>query len=83
MTLLTSGERELTLEGPGLEALGPALESLARIDERAHRIVEMRYFGGMTIEEVGEVLELSPATVKRDWQKARGFLLQALEQADS
>jgi RNA polymerase sigma factor (TIGR02999 family) len=64
---------------PDLQSLGEALESLARIDERAHWVVEMRYFGGMQIEEIAEFLEISPATVKREWQKARAFLLHALD----
>jgi RNA polymerase sigma factor (TIGR02999 family) len=64
---------------PDLQSLGEALESLARVDERAHWVVEMRYFGGMQIEEIAEFLEISPATVKREWQKARAFLLHALE----
>ena len=41
----------------------------------------MRYFGGMEIEEIAEFLEISPATVKRDWQKARAFLLHSLREA--
>jgi RNA polymerase sigma factor (TIGR02999 family) len=81
------GERQLTLntavgnqafDEPQLESLDDALKSLERVDERAHRIVEMRYFAGMEIEEIAEFLEISAATVKRDWQKARAFLLQAL-----
>lgn len=60
-----------------LEALGSALDALARIDERAHRIVEMRYFGGMEVDEIAEVLDISAAAVKRDWEKARAFLLNS------
>jgi RNA polymerase sigma factor (TIGR02999 family) len=63
---------------PDLLCLGDAMESLQRIDERAHWVVEMRYFAGMEIEEIAEFLQISPATVKRDWQKARAFLLQSL-----
>ena len=44
----------------------------------AHRVVEMRYFGGMEIEEIAEVLSISPATVKRDWNKARAYLLHSM-----
>ena len=54
------------------------MESLHRVDERAHWVVEMRYFGGMEIEEIADFLDISPATVKRDWQKARAFLLQVM-----
>ena len=64
---------------PDLLSLGDAMESLHRIDERAHWVVEMRYFGGMEIEEIADFLEVSPATVKRDWQKARAFLLQIMQ----
>ena len=51
-----------------------------RIDARAHRVVEMRYFGGLEIEEIATFLELSPATVKRDWTKARAFLLHSISE---
>jgi RNA polymerase sigma factor (TIGR02999 family) len=77
VTLVTS-EMALAQEAPDVEALDEGLRRLARIDDRLHRIVEMRYFGGLSIEEIGEVLELSPATIKRDWQKARAFLYRAL-----
>jgi len=77
---LNTGIAGHVLQEPGLLALGDALESLARLDERAHWVVEMRYFGGMEIEEIAEFLEISPATVKRDWQKARAFLLQSLSE---
>ena len=81
------GERRLTLNtsvedqsftDPQLESLDDALKALERIDERAHRVVEMRYFGGMEIEEIAAFLEISPATVKRDWQKARAYLTHEL-----
>lgn len=61
-----------------LEALDAALEELARLDPRQGRIVELRYFGGLSIEETAAVLDLSPATVKRDWTLARAFLHQRL-----
>jgi RNA polymerase sigma factor (TIGR02999 family) len=66
------------LRDPQLESLGDALESLERIDERAHRVVEMRFFAGMDIDAIADFLEVSPATVKRDWLKARAFLLHAI-----
>jgi RNA polymerase sigma factor (TIGR02999 family) len=66
------------ISDPQLETLGDALESLERIDERAHRVVEMRFFGGMDIESIAGFLAISPATVKRDWLKARAFLLHAI-----
>jgi RNA polymerase sigma factor (TIGR02999 family) len=79
MLTLNTGVAEQAIAEPELELLGDALESLERIDERAHRIVEMRYFGGMEIEEIAEFLAISPATVKRDWTKARAFLMHAMK----
>jgi len=76
---LTAHDPEAQPPAPEVEALDAALQQLARIDERAHRIVEMRYFAGLSIEEIAKVLETSAATVKRDWQKARAFLYKALK----
>lgn len=61
-----------------LIALDAALEALARRDAQQARIVELRYFGGLSIEETGEALGISPATVKRDWTFARAWLLREL-----
>jgi RNA polymerase sigma factor (TIGR02999 family) len=57
-----------------LIALDEALASLALLDPQQSRIVELRYFGGLTIEETAEFLRISPATVKRDWNTARAWL---------
>jgi RNA polymerase sigma factor (TIGR02999 family) len=59
--------------------LDRALHKLAAFDARQSQIVELRYFGGLSVEEVAEVLSLSPATVKREWQMARAWLLRALQ----
>ncbi len=59
--------------------INEALEELATIDERLVRVVEMRYFAGMTEEQVAEALELSRRSVARDWEKARLFLAAALD----
>jgi RNA polymerase sigma factor (sigma-70 family) len=59
-------------------AIDDALESLAEIDANQARIVELRYFTGMTIEETAEILGLSSATVKREWALARAFLHREL-----
>jgi len=59
-------------------ALHAALERLAAIDPRQARLVECRYFGGLNIEETAEVLEISPATVKREWVIARAWLRREL-----
>ena len=58
--------------------LDQALVDLARLSERQARVVELRYFGGLTIEETGEVLGISPVTVKRDWATARAWLYREL-----
>jgi len=59
-------------------ALDEALERLAAIDPRKARIVELRYFGGLTVEETGSFLELSPITIKREWLKAKAWLYNEL-----
>jgi RNA polymerase sigma factor (TIGR02999 family) len=59
-------------------ALDDALKGLAEIDPQQSRIVELRFFGGLTIEEVAEVLHLSPATIKREWTTARAWLYHEL-----
>lgn len=64
--------------GIDIEALDSALEALERLDPDKARIVELRYFGGLTIEETAEALDLSPATVKRHWQVARTWLFETL-----
>jgi RNA polymerase sigma factor (TIGR02999 family) len=61
-----------------LLALDEALNELAEIDPEQGRIVELRYFGGLTIEETAEVMKTSPATIKREWAMARAWLHQAL-----
>lgn len=64
--------------GIDVAALDGALEALERFDAEKARIVELRYFGGLTIEETAEALGSSPATVKRHWQVARTWLHDAL-----
>lgn len=76
---LVTGERQAVFKEQEVDALDSALKLLKRVDARCHQIVEMRYFAGLTIEEIADVLELSPATVKRDWHKARTFLLDTLQ----
>jgi len=58
--------------------LNEAIDSLAEIDPRKARVVELRYFGGLSVEETAEVLGVTPARVKRDWQKARTWLYGVL-----
>jgi RNA polymerase sigma factor (TIGR02999 family) len=57
-----------------LLALDEALERLSALDERQARVVELRFFGGLSVEEAAEVLSLSPATVKREWSMAKAWL---------
>ncbi len=59
-------------------ALDEALGELARVDPRKAKVVELRYFGGLTVEETAEVLQVSPETVMRDWKVAKLRLLAAL-----
>jgi RNA polymerase sigma factor (TIGR02999 family) len=61
-------------------ALDEALEALAQVDERKSRVVEMRFFGGLSIEETAEVLSVSRETVKRDWTFAKMWLLRHLRE---
>ena len=61
-------------QGADIIALDDALNSLSERDGQQAQIVEMRYFGGLTIEETAEVLKISPATVKRDWNMAKAWL---------
>lgn len=63
-------------------ALDEALTRLALLDERQARVVECRYFAGMSVEETGTALGISPATVKRDWTLARAWLNRALVTGD-
>jgi RNA polymerase sigma factor (TIGR02999 family) len=64
-----------------LIALDDALTNLAKLDERKSRIVEMRYFGGLSVEETAEVLKVSVATVDREWRRARAWLFSELNNA--
>jgi RNA polymerase sigma-70 factor (ECF subfamily) len=64
--------------GVDVLALDEALDVLARIDGRKSRVVELRYFGGLNIEETAEVLGVSVDTAKRDWRMARAWLIAAL-----
>ena len=59
-------------------ALDEALTDLAAVDPRQSKVVELRYFGGMSVEETAEVLEVSAVTVMRDWRAAKAWLLRAI-----
>jgi RNA polymerase sigma factor (TIGR02999 family) len=64
--------------GSQLVALDDALDELARLDPRKAKVIEMRFFGGLSVEETAEVLKISPETVMRDWKMARAWLMRAL-----
>jgi len=71
---LSKADRQAEERDVNLLALGDALRRLEAFDPQKSRIVEMRYFAGLTIEETAEALRISPATVKRDWSMARAWL---------
>ncbi len=74
-------EDSLAIQGqPGLDlvALDDSLKALAAIDPRRSQVVELRFFGGLSVEETAEVLKVSPETVHRDWKLARAWLLREL-----
>jgi RNA polymerase sigma factor (TIGR02999 family) len=70
----------LGAQARGIEilALNEALDSLAKIDARKARVVELRYFGGLSVEETAEILGATPVRVKRDWQRAKAWLYAVL-----
>jgi RNA polymerase sigma factor (sigma-70 family) len=61
-----------------LVALSDALSALATFDTRMGQVVELRFFGGLTVEETAEVLNVSPETVMRDWKTAKAWLLREI-----
>lgn len=63
-----------------VEALDGALTALSKIDPRKSRVVELRFFGGLSVEETAAVLEISEETVKRDWRAAKAWLFRELTQ---
>ena len=78
---VTLDESLLSAAPPDIDvlALDEALTRLAALDPEQARIVELRYFGGLTVEETGEVVGVSPATVKRQWAMARAWLKRAVD----
>jgi RNA polymerase sigma factor (TIGR02999 family) len=82
---LTLDDAVLAAPDPGrgidLTALDDALNQLEALDPQQARIVELRYFGGLTVEETADAIGVSPATVKRHWTLARAFLKRALDGA--
>jgi RNA polymerase sigma factor (TIGR02999 family) len=66
-----------------LLALDEALDRLAKMDRQQSQIIELRYFGGLTIEDTSEFLGISPATVKRSWASARAWLLREMSRGEA
>ena len=67
---------------PSLLALDDALKALAAVDERKSKVVELRFFGGLSVEETAAVLKVSPETVMRDWRLAKLWLLRELSEGN-
>jgi len=76
------GDATVAVKGQDLDvvALDEALDRLARIDEQQSRVVELRFFSGLTVEETAEVMGISTATVKRDWSMAKAWLHRELSE---
>jgi RNA polymerase sigma factor (TIGR02999 family) len=82
---VTLDEALLTPKKNGVDvlALDLVLTDLAAMDEQQSRVVELRFFGGLTIEETASVLDISPATVKREWNVAKAWLSRAMKKGQS
>ena len=78
---VTLDEEALTVREPSIDvvAVDRALEAFARVDPRKSQVVELRFFGGLSLEEIADVLHVSVETVKRDWRLARLWLSRALQ----
>lgn len=70
-------------QAPDLVALDDALQALTRVDARKAQVVELRFFGGLSVEETAEVLKVSSVTVMRDWSTARAWLYQQMRRDPS
>lgn len=80
---LSLDELEIPIQERAAEvlALDAALEQLARVDERKSRVVELRFFGGLSVEETADAMELNAATVRRDWTFAKTWLHRSIKAA--
>jgi RNA polymerase sigma-70 factor, ECF subfamily len=77
-----AGELEST-EGSQVLVIDEALRKLAKLDERKAAVVELRFFGGLSVEETGVALQVSPETIMREWKLAKAWLLRELQDGDS
>jgi RNA polymerase sigma-70 factor (ECF subfamily) len=80
---LNDAESQTTVKDVDVVALDDALQSLAKLDPQQSRVVELRFFAGLSIDDTSEVLGISPATVKRDWRTARVWLYRELDRTSS
>ncbi len=77
---ITFDEEQVAVSNQAAEliAIDDALETLKKVDPRKAQVVELRFFGGLSVEETAEVLGISPQSIKRDWKLARAWLLQEI-----
>jgi RNA polymerase sigma factor (sigma-70 family) len=77
-----SAAADVTMAAPPVDlvALDDALETLAAMNPRQSRVIELRFFGGLTLEETAHVLEVSVGTVRRDWSLAQAWLFRELRE---
>jgi RNA polymerase sigma factor (TIGR02999 family) len=79
VTLSGLEESPAHMKADDLDALEQAMDALEKMDARAHKVVEMRFFAGLKEEEVADLLGMSRTTMKRDWQFARAFLISRMK----
>ncbi len=79
LTLIDASSLEINELATEILAIDQALDRLAAIDSRLAKVVELRFYGGLTVEEVATQLDVSDRTIKRDWRTARAFLLSELQ----
>ena len=80
---LTEAANATEERSAGLVALDDALQALERLDPRQARVIELRYFAGLSLEETAEALKVSVGTVRRDWSLAKAWLFRALNRKES
>ena len=80
---LTDGVAVTSEPAVDVIALDRALDTLAAVDARKAKVIELRFFGGLSVEETAEVLKISPETVMRDWKFAKNWLLRELSRTNT
>jgi len=79
---LTEADKMAHERGVDIVALNDALDGLAEIDPRKRRIIELRFFGGLSVEETAEVLRIAPRTIEREWKLAKAWLYRELSKEE-